>query len=209
MLSGVPQGSVLGPLLSLIYVNDLPDCISSANCFLFADNVKLVIISSMNDHVLLQRDLDSLGSWCDHWNLRLNKKNAFQSPTVSSTYSIGDYLIEQLSSHRDLGITTLLGPCIMIKSVRLPSGQFISFAETLLLHILYLLNISCIYLLCVLTLHIVCNFGDLTCSRISLVLKGCSEKLPNSSCLTTKPIISHVSLHLIYYLLCTGWSYRT
>ena len=112
VLSGVPQGSVLGPLLFLIYVNDLPDCISSASCFLFADDVKLVnMIASINDHVLLQRDLDSLADWCYIWKLRLNKNKCFsitysRSAIVSSTYFIGDHLIELVSSHRDLGITT-------------------------------------------------------------------------------------------------------
>ena len=69
------------------------------------------MIVSINDHVLLQRDLDSLADWCYIWNLRLNKNKCFsitysRSATVSSTYFIGDHLIELVSSHRDLGITT-------------------------------------------------------------------------------------------------------
>ena len=69
------------------------------------------MIASINDHVLLQRDLDSLADWCYIWKLRLNKNKCFsitysRSAIVSSTYFIGDHLIELVSSHRDLGITT-------------------------------------------------------------------------------------------------------
>ena len=70
--SGVPQGSILRPLLFLIYVNDLPRSISS-QVFLFADDTKLIrSISTSADHVQLQTDLDNLAKWCDAWQLNFN-----------------------------------------------------------------------------------------------------------------------------------------
>ena len=60
VLSGVPQGSVLGPLLFLLFVNDLPDWIISS-MIMFADDTKLWrTIKTTNDSQILQRDLDAL-----------------------------------------------------------------------------------------------------------------------------------------------------
>ena len=63
VLSGVPQGSVLGPLLFIIYVNDLPDVL---HCCIqqYADDAKLYfIIKSYNDINSFQHDLDSIAEW--------------------------------------------------------------------------------------------------------------------------------------------------
>ena len=61
VVSGVPQGSILGPLLFLVFVNDIPSLISSAQVLLFADDVKCSnVISSSADCTLLQQDLDAI-----------------------------------------------------------------------------------------------------------------------------------------------------
>ena len=71
VLSGVPQGSVLGPLLLLLFVNDLPDWISS-NIQIFEDNTKIwCIIKEIDDGLMLQSDLDNLVKWSDKWLLNV------------------------------------------------------------------------------------------------------------------------------------------
>ena len=63
VLSGVPQGSVLGPGLFLIFINNLPDNIMSSVC-LFADDCVLYRnIKTLTDGQIFQDDLNSLGQW--------------------------------------------------------------------------------------------------------------------------------------------------
>ena len=70
--SGVPQGSVLGPLLFVIYINDLSSCVSSC-LFKFADDAKLYrLISNLTDIQLLQKDIDSLYEWSSNWLLNFS-----------------------------------------------------------------------------------------------------------------------------------------
>ena len=71
-LSGIPQGSVLGPILFVIYINDLPDVLEGC-VKIFADDTKVFThIQEPKDGEVLQRDLDSLGSWSEEWQLKFN-----------------------------------------------------------------------------------------------------------------------------------------
>ena len=67
--SGIPQGSILRPILFTIFINDLPDCVSSC-CKIFADDTKLYDVAS--NCTQIQKDIDPLQKWSDKWNLYFN-----------------------------------------------------------------------------------------------------------------------------------------
>ena len=72
VISGIPQGSVLGPLLFVVYINDLPDVVKS-NILLFADDTKIFLqVKSIEDSILLQKDIDALERWSTTWLLKFN-----------------------------------------------------------------------------------------------------------------------------------------
>jgi hypothetical protein len=73
VLSGIPQGSVLGPTLFILYINDLPANITN-EVYLFADDTKIFRpISSDNDALSLQQDIDTCLKWSATWLLEFNK----------------------------------------------------------------------------------------------------------------------------------------
>ena len=77
VLSGVPQGTVLGPLLFLMYINDLPDLLKSQTR-LFADDCLVYKKVENERHTdSLQADLTSLESWQDRWNMKFNAFKVF------------------------------------------------------------------------------------------------------------------------------------
>ncbi len=75
VISGVPQGTVLGPILFVIYINDLLSCIQYSKGFSFADDTKLIgAISGEHSVKLLQEDLDTVIEWSDVNNMELHEK---------------------------------------------------------------------------------------------------------------------------------------
>jgi hypothetical protein len=86
VLSGIPQGSVLGPLLFVIFINDLPEfCGGDSDIFLFADDAKIMKhVTRIEDCSQLQNSCDKLLEWSNTWLLKLNIKNVCYS----------DYLLE-------------------------------------------------------------------------------------------------------------------
>ena len=111
VLSGVPQGSVLGPILFLIFVNDLPDSILSSQVTLFADDTKCFkSVHSSLDSYSLQQDIHRLSVWSRHWTLNFNEQKCVvvsfspKSPAaINNTYFINSEPVHQ-QDHRDLGI---------------------------------------------------------------------------------------------------------
>ena len=113
MLSGVPQGSVLGPVLFLIFITDLLDNIRSS-VRLFADDCVLYRnIHSLQDCLALQEDLTSLGQWEADWQMKFNVAKC-RSMRVTRhqhhkqilfDYSLHNRTLENVQSAKYLGIT--------------------------------------------------------------------------------------------------------
>ena len=110
--SGVPQGSILGPLLFLVYINDLPEVIDSAsNIKLFADDSKCHrTIVQNSDCLALQEDIDTLFHWSKDWRLRFNVKKCEvlsvtrkQRPIVNN-YLLDGHPIKRANQQSDLGV---------------------------------------------------------------------------------------------------------
>lgn len=108
--SGVPQGSVLGPLLFLIYINDLPNNISSCMRVFADDCILYRPIKSPDDHLILQHDLQIVSNWCEAWQMKLNSSKCkimtFSRKTSnhSFSYHINTILVSQASAYKYLGV---------------------------------------------------------------------------------------------------------
>lgn len=108
--SGVPQGSVLGPFLFLIFINDLPEIkFQIAKVKLFADDLKLYApISSHSDAQNLQTDIDKVYHWAQENYLTLANDKIFLlrlgNKPIPWSYNLQKHIIDQVPCIRDLGI---------------------------------------------------------------------------------------------------------
>ena len=101
--SGVPQGSVLGPVLFLIFINNLLDNIRSS-VRLFADDCVLYRnIHSLQDCLTLQEDFTSLGQWEANWQMRVTRHQHHKQ--ILFDYSLHNQTLENVQSAKYLGIT--------------------------------------------------------------------------------------------------------
>ena len=105
VLPGVPQGSVLGPLLFLLYVNDFPDVIKSV-LKLFADDAK--IYQTTDKCNILQGDLSEGGSWADKWELKFHVDKCgvmhYGRTNDNHSYKMNSKTLKVVNEERDLGI---------------------------------------------------------------------------------------------------------
>ena len=106
--SGVPQGTVFGPLMFLCHINDLPDTVKS-QVRLFADDCLLYRqIKSQTDHSILQNDLIELEKWAAKWDMRFNAKKCYILSTrqkSSRFYHLDGEILQEVNSSPYLGIT--------------------------------------------------------------------------------------------------------
>lgn len=109
--SGVPQGSLLGPLLYLAYLYDIGTCFKHAKFLLFADDKKIYYnVRSIDDCIHIQNDLDRLSTYYLNNRISVNVGKCMHvcftrsNDPISYTYKINNHTIEKVNSVRDLGV---------------------------------------------------------------------------------------------------------
>ena len=120
--SGVPQGPILGPLLFVLFINDISDGLDpKTNISQYADDTKLWrAMNSERDCEILQSDVDKLSNWCRVNKMKLHpykckvvsikatSKNdgnlLYTLPFANFSYTIGDIVISYQNSEKDLGV---------------------------------------------------------------------------------------------------------
>ena len=108
VISGVPQGSVLGPLLFLTYINDLDNGLIS-RVSEFADDTKLGFNAADPETVRnLQRDLAAFGEWSNVWQIPFNLDKCYVlhvgTANQEENYSLLGSTISSVDKERDLGV---------------------------------------------------------------------------------------------------------
>jgi hypothetical protein len=113
VLSGVPQDTVLGPLLFLAYTNDMPETATSSEIKLFADDSLLYrTINNQTDSHLLQRDLTILEDWKNIWQMSFNTKQCIviriapkNKQVRQTSYKLHGRNLDNVEASKYLGVT--------------------------------------------------------------------------------------------------------
>lgn len=108
--SGVPQGTVLGPILFLLYINDLPQAVSSSLKLFADDSVIYRKINTVDDHVILQNDLRQLERWAERWQMKFSPSKChtlritLKRQPSEFIYTICGSPVEGVRFHKHLGV---------------------------------------------------------------------------------------------------------
>ena len=110
VLSGVPQGTVLGPLMFILYINDISEGVTST-VKLFADDCLLFRrIRTLSDRIALQSDLDRLCNWAESWQMSFNPGKcsvltiSLKRNTVQNSYTMHGQTLQHCDHHPYLGV---------------------------------------------------------------------------------------------------------
>ena len=107
--SGVPQGSVLGPVLFLVFINDLDSNIFS-KILKFADDAKIVQeVHNVEGRDKLREDLSRLFKWSEEWQMNFNPDKCKimhigNENKLFDEYAIGGHMLEKVEEEKDLGV---------------------------------------------------------------------------------------------------------
>ena len=111
--SSVPQGTVVGPLCFLVYINDMPDCVTAGTrTRLFADDAFVYReLNNAEDSWIFQKDLDALSNWGSAWQMSFNTDKCHimnftnKRSVVTTPYKLCGNTLSTVDSHPYLGIT--------------------------------------------------------------------------------------------------------
>ena len=107
VLSGVPQGSVLGPILFLVYINDLEEGVTGS-ILKFADDTKLFRkTKEIGDNFFLQDDIDKLVKWSEKWQMLFNLGKCLHTGpgNTGMNYEMGGTILSKTVKEKYLGVT--------------------------------------------------------------------------------------------------------
>ena len=108
--SGAPQGTVLGPLFFLIYINDLPNSVSSSISLFADDSYVYRRIRNTLDYKQLQKDLDNLVKWEKEWSMESNPSKCkmlmatSKIKSVQHCYKMHCIYLENVTQEKNLGV---------------------------------------------------------------------------------------------------------
>ena len=115
VLSDVPQCSVLGPLLFILYINDVVDCLPTFTiCKLFSDDLQIYsVLNIINDANSIISDFDTIKQWASIWQLQINesKSNWLFNEQMASSFNNAHFVSDNIamssvSCIKDLGVFT-------------------------------------------------------------------------------------------------------